>query len=94
MVLSDWFAFGVREYGRDIMKEKRRKKSFLPAGCGGGFAGFILWVALREIVGKSITWWVGLILMFVCIVVGVTFQVLDEGKIKPDVIVRKKKDGD
>jgi len=72
------------------MKEKRRKKSFLPAGCGGGFAGFILWVALKKIVGESMTWWMGLILMFICIVVGVAFQSIDEQKIKPDVIIRKK----
>ncbi len=73
------------------MSETRRKKSFLPAGCGGGFAGFVLWVALKKIVGESITWWMGLVLMFICIVVGVAFQALDERKIEPDVIVRKNK---
>ena len=73
------------------MNETRRKKSFLPAGCSGGFAGFILWVALKKIVGESITWWMGLVLMFICIVVGVAFQALDERKIEPDVIVRRNK---
>lgn len=73
------------------MKKKRRKKSFLPAGCGGGFAGFMLWVALKKIVGESITWWMGLVLMFICILVGVVFQAIDEKKIEPDVVIRKNK---
>jgi len=74
------------------MKKTRRKKSFLPVGCGGGFAGFMLWLALKKIVGESITWWMGLVLMFICVVVGVAFQALDERKIEPDVIVRKNKE--
>jgi len=76
------------------MTKTRRKKSFLPAGCGGGFAGFMLWIALKKTVGESITWWMGLILMFICIVVGVVFQAIDERKIKPDIIVRKNKKQD
>ena len=73
----------------DANKEKRHKKSFLPAGCGGGFAGFMLWVALEKIMGESMTWWMGLVLMFICTGVGVTFQAIDERKIEPDIIIRK-----
>jgi hypothetical protein len=74
----------------DIMKKERRKKSFLPAGCGGGFAGFMLWVALKKIVGETMTLWMGLALMFICIAVGIAFQAIDKRKIKPDVIIRNK----
>ena len=74
------------------MKETKRKRSFLPAGCGGGFAGFMLWVALKKIVGESMTWWMGLVLMFICIAVGVAFQALDDRKKESDVIVRKNKE--
>ena len=73
------------------MKTKKRKKSFLPAGCGGGFAGFMLWIALKKIMGESITWWMGLALMLICISVGVVFQAIDETKIEPDIIIRKNK---
>jgi len=74
------------------VKETKRKKSFLPAGCGGVFAGFMLWVALKKIVGESMTWWMGLVLMFICIAVGVAFQALDDRKKESDVIVRKNKE--
>ena len=72
------------------MKQQRRKKSFLPAGCGGAFAGFMLWVALKKILGESMTWWMGLVLILVCIAVGLAFQAIDKRKIKRDVIIRKK----
>ena len=73
------------------MKKTKQKKFFLPAGCGGGFAGILLYLALREIAGESITWWMGPVLMIICIMVGVVFQALDERKIERDVIVRKDK---
>ena len=73
------------------MKERKRKKSFLPVGCGGAFAGFMLWAALKKIMGESITWWMGLVLMFICIVVGVAFQAIDKRKIEPDIIIRGNK---
>ena len=72
------------------MERQRHKKSFLPAGCGGGFAGFMLWVALKKILGESMTWWMGVVLMAVCIAVGLGLQAIDERKTKRDVIVRKK----
>ena len=72
------------------MKQQRHKKSFLPAGCGGAFAGFMLWVALKRILDDSMTWWMGLVLILVCIAVGLAFQTMDERKIKRDVITRKK----
>jgi hypothetical protein len=71
------------------MKAEKRKKSFLPAGCAGGFAGFMLWVAIEKFAGESFTWWMGLLLMLICITVGVAFQAIDERRIRPDVIVRK-----
>ena len=73
------------------MKERKRKKSFLPAGCGGAFAGFMLWAALKKIMGDSITWWMGLVLMLIRIAVGEAIQALDERKIEPDIIVGKNK---
>ena len=33
----------------------------------------------------------GLVLMFICIVVGVAFQAIDERRIEPDVIIRGNK---
>jgi len=73
------------------MKETKRKKSFLPAGCGGGFAGLILWVALSKIFGESIAPWMALPLMFICILAGIVLQQLDERRTEPDIIVRKNK---
>ena len=73
------------------MNEKKHKKSFLSSGSGGAFAGFALWMALNKtgIVGESIVWWQGLILMSICIAVGVALQAIDERKIKPDIIIKK-----
>ena len=73
------------------MKETKPKKSFLPAGCGGAFAGLILWAVVKRYFGESMTWWMGVILMGICIMVGVVFQTIDEQEIKRDVIVRKNK---
>lgn len=73
------------------MKEKKRRTYFLPYGGDGGLAGLLLWYGLKKIVGVPITWWMGLVLMFICITVGVAFQAIDELKIKPDIVVRKNK---
>jgi high-affinity Fe2+/Pb2+ permease len=72
------------------VQKERRKKSLSLATYGGGFVGFMLAVALSKIVGKSIFSWIGLLLMFICITVGVAFEIIDERKVKPDIVVRKK----
>jgi len=72
------------------MAKNKRRRNFLPYACGGGFAGFLLYLAIRQLAGEDFTWWMGVLLLLGCIALGVFLENLDKRGEKVDVVYRKK----
>lgn len=70
-----------------IKKKDKPKKPFLPTGCGGGFAGFMLGTILNGVMGDHIPLWVKVVLFLACISIGIGFQIIDDRNVESDIII-------
>ncbi|MFA5271978.1 MAG: hypothetical protein WC412_06560 [Candidatus Omnitrophota bacterium] len=65
---------------------KKEKTEKISSGLAGAFVGLILWVAFD---GESLTWWKGWIAIFIGVSISIAYQVIDEQRKKPDIIIKK-----